>query len=59
MNSLMNCSRMPKALLILLLSSVLSGCAGSIHVKDKKSICLGLCVYSETDADREITEGTE
>ena len=50
---------MPKALLILLLSSVLLGCAGSMHVKDKKSICLGLCVYSETEAARETTEGTE
>ena len=50
---------MPKILLILLLSSVLLGCAGSIHVKDKKSVCLGLCVYSETDATRETTEGTD
>jgi hypothetical protein len=48
-----------RLVLVILLSSVLSGCAGSVHVKDRKSICLGLCVYSETDATTESTEGSE
>ena len=46
-----------RLVLVMLLSSVLLGCTGSIHVKDKKGVCLGLCVYSETDAIRETAEG--
>jgi hypothetical protein len=48
-----------RLVLVMLLSSVLLGCAGSVHVKDRKSICLGLCVYSETDATTETAEGSE
>jgi len=59
MNSLMSCLRMPKLLLVLLMSSVLLGCAGAIHVKDKKSICLGLCLYTETEATKVTPEGSE
>ena len=48
-----------RLVLVMLLSSVLLGCAGSIHVKDKKGVCLGLCVYSEKEATTESTEGTD
>ena len=48
-----------RLVLVMLLSSVLLGCAGSVHVKDRKSICLGLCVYSETDATTETTDNTD
>ena len=45
---------------VLLLTSVLlGGCSTSVHFKDKKGICLGLCVYSETEATKESTEGPE
>ena len=47
---------MSKLLLILLMSSVLLGCAGAIHVKDKKSICLGLCMYTEKEATKVTLE---
>ena len=47
---------MPKLLLVLLMSSVLLGCAGAIHVKDKKSICLGLCMYTEKEATQVTLE---
>ena len=49
-----------RLVLVMLLTSVLlGGCSGSVHVKDRKSICLGLCVYSETDATTETTDNTD
>jgi hypothetical protein len=49
-----------RLVLVMLLTSVLlGGCSGSVHVKDRKSICLGLCVYSETDATTETAEGSK
>ena len=38
---------------MLLTSVLLGGCSTSVHFKDKKGICLGLCVYSETEATQE------
>ena len=41
---------------LLLTSVLLGGCSTSVHFKDKKGICLGLCVYSETEATQEVTK---
>ena len=43
-------------LALLLTSVLLGGCSTSVHFKDKKGICLGLCVYSETEATQELTK---